>query len=47
MTHKDIIKVGLRQLPLPGLVRARHRCKIEPNKIQRDGGLTNLTTGTY
>ncbi len=47
MSHTKMIKKGLRQLPLEGLFRAKHRCKIEPGKIQLDGGITNVANGTY
>lgn len=45
--HKSMVKSGLSQLPLEGLVRARHRCKIEPEKIQLDGGICHIDNGTY
>ncbi len=47
MSHTRMIKIGLRQLPLAALVRARHRCKIEPEKIQLDGGINNVRHQTY
>lgn len=46
-SHTKMVKKGLRQLPLEGLFRAKHRCKIEPEKIQLDGGINNPLTGTY
>ena len=47
MSHTAMIKKGLRQLPLEALLRAKHRCKIEPYKIQLDGGINNAAKGTY
>ncbi len=46
-SHTAMIKKGLRQLPLEALLRARHRCKIEPEKIQLNGGICQTDYGTY
>lgn len=47
MTHVEMVKIGLRQLPLEALIRAKHRCKVEPEKIQLDGGISCYSEGTY
>ncbi len=47
MSHTAMIKKGLRQMPLEALLRARHRCKIEPGKIQLNGGINNIAKETY
>ena len=37
MNDRDIIKVGLRQLPDRALVRAKHECLTNPTKILMSG----------
>ena len=46
-SRTEMVKIGLRQLPLEALFRAKHRCKIEPEKIQLTGGITEFDDGTY